>query len=270
VIAFSPWLVAIILGLVEGVTEFLPVSSTGHLIVVSAMLDFTGERADTFSVVIQIGAIFAVIWHYRATLFEMVAGFLTKVEERRLAGHLLLAFTPAVVLGLLLHDWIKAALFSPVIVAWALVLGGVVILLLEWRRPAVSAPTIEAISWRQALMIGLAQCLAMVPGTSRSAATILGGYAVGLSRPAATAFSFLLAIPTILGAAVLDLAKTRDLLGPEDLPLFLLGIAVAFVSALMVIRGFLRFVERHSFVVFAWYRIAFGGLLFGLFAFGVL
>jgi undecaprenyl-diphosphatase len=270
VIAFSPWLVAIVLGLVEGITEFLPVSSTGHLIVVSAMLDFTGERADTFSVVIQIGAIFAVIWHYRVTLWEMLTGLLTRVEERRLAGHLLLAFVPAVVLGLLLHDWIKAVLFSPVIVAWALIVGGGVILLLEWRRPAVTAPTIETMSWRQALLIGLAQCLAMVPGTSRSAATILGGYAVGLSRPAATAFSFLLAIPTILGAAVLDLAKTRDLLGPEDLPLFALGIAVAFVSALMVIRGFLRFVERHSFVAFAWYRIAFGTLLFGLFAFGVL
>lgn len=269
-IVFTPWLVAILLGLVEGVTEFLPVSSTGHLIVVGAMLDFTGERADTFSVVIQIGAIVAVIWHYRATLWELLTGFLTKVEERRLAGHLLLAFAPAVVLGLLLHDWIKAVLFSPVIVAWALVVGGVVILLLEWRRPAVTAPTIEGMSWRQALLIGLAQCLAMVPGTSRSAATILGGYAVGLSRPAATAFSFLLAIPTILGAAVLDLAKTRDLLGPEDVPLFALGTAVAFVSALMVIRGFLRFVERHSFVAFAWYRIAFGGLLFGLFAFGVL
>jgi undecaprenyl-diphosphatase len=270
VIAFSPWLVAIILGLVEGITEFLPVSSTGHLIVVSAMLDFTGERADTFSVVIQIGAIFAVIWHYRVTLFEMMTGFVTKVEERRLAGHLLLAFAPAVVLGLLLHDWIKAVLFSPVVVASALIVGGVVILLLEWRRPAVTAPTIEAMSWRQALMIGLAQCVAMVPGTSRSAATILGGYAAGLSRPAATAFSFLLAIPTILGAATLDLAKARDLLGPEDIPLFALGISVAFVSALMVIRGFLRFVERHSFVVFAWYRIAFGGFLFGLFALGIL
>jgi undecaprenyl-diphosphatase len=270
VIALTPWLVAIILGLVEGITEFLPVSSTGHLIVVSAMLDFTGARADTFSVVIQVGAIFAVIWHYRVTLFEMVTGFVTKVEERRLAGHLLLAFTPAVVLGLLLHDFIKAVLFSPVVVASALIIGGLVILLLEWRRPAVTAPTIETMSWRQALMIGLAQCVAMVPGTSRSAATILGGYAAGLSRPAATAFSFLLAIPTILGAAALDLVKSGDLLGPEDVPLFALGTAVAFVSALMVIRGFLRFVERHTFVVFAWYRIAFGCFLFGLFALGIL
>ncbi len=269
-IAIPPFLIAIILGLVEGVTEFLPVSSTGHLIVVGAMLDFVGERADIFSVVIQIGAIVAVIWHYRQTLRELVLGIATKPEERRLAGHLLLAFSPAVILGLLLHDWIKAVLFSPVIVAGALMVGGVVILLLEWLRPAVTAPTIETMSWRQALFIGLAQCLAMIPGTSRSAATILGGYAVGLSRPAATAFSFLLAIPTILGAAALDLLKGQDLLGAADVPLFALGTFVAFVSALAVIRGFLRFVERHSFVVFAWYRILFGGVLFLLFWRGAL
>lgn len=264
-----PLLVAIILGVVEGVTEFLPVSSTGHLIVVGALLDYTGERADIFSVVIQVGAILAVIWHYRATLMALLRGVRTDPSERRLAGNLALAFAPAVVLGLALHDWIKT-LFAPGVVAWALVLGGIAILLLEWRRPAVRAPTIEAITWRQAVAIGLAQCVAMIPGTSRSAATILGGYAVGLSRPAATAFSFLLAIPTILGAAVLDLAKGHALLGPDDLPLFAVGTAVAFLSALLVIRGFLRFVERHTFVAFAWYRIAFGGLLFVLFGVGVL
>lgn len=261
-ILLPPLLIAVLLGLVEGITEFLPISSTGHLIVVGALLDFTGARADIFSVVIQVGAIFAVIWHYRHTLITLLTGFATDPGERRLAWHLLLAFAPAVVLGLLWHDWIKAVLFTPTVVATALVVGGVVILGLEWRRPVVTAATITEMTWRQALLVGVAQCLAMIPGTSRSASTILGGYAVGLSRSAATAFSFLLAIPTILGAATLDLVKGHGALGATDLPLFAVGTLAAFISALVVIRGFLKFVERHTFVAFAWYRIGFGGVLF--------
>lgn len=256
-----PVLLAIILGLVEGATEFLPISSTGHLIAVGAILDFTGDRAATFEVVIQFGAILAVIWHYRTTLWHLALRMYRAGPERRLAGNLLLAFVPAVLVGLALHDWIKAVLFSPSVVATALVVGGVVMLLIEWRTPRMTTPAVEAMGPRQALLIGAAQVLAMIPGTSRAAATILGGYVVGLSRPAATEFSFLLAVPTIVGAAGFDLVKSRGLLSADDLGFFLVGTTVAFISALLVIRGFLRFVEGHSFVAFAWYRIGFGALL---------
>ena len=256
-----PVLIAIILGLVEGATEFLPVSSTGHLIAVGALLDFTGDRAATFEVVIQFGAILAVIWHYRRTLWQLAVRMYRPGPDRRLAGNLLLAFFPAVIVGLLLHDWIKAVLFAPSVVAIALVVGGLIMLLIEWRAPRTTADTVEAMRPGQALLVGAAQVLSMIPGTSRAAATILGGYAVGLSRPAATEFSFLLAVPTIVGAAGFDLVKSRSLLSADDLGFFLVGTVVAFLSALLVIRGFLRFVEGHSFVVFAWYRIIFGGIL---------
>jgi|CXWL01.1.fsa_nt_gi undecaprenyl-diphosphatase len=257
----APLLIALILGLVEGITEFLPISSTGHLIVVGDLLQFTGERAATFEVVIQVGAILAVIWHYRATLLALVTRMGRPGPERGLVGNLLLGFFPAAVAGVLLIHWIKAHLFSPTVVAWALMIGGVVMLLLEWRRPKVTAPTLADVTPRQALGIGVAQALAIIPGTSRAATTILGGYAFGLSRAAATEFSFLLAIPTIIGAATLDLAKSWRLFTVADAPMFAVGLIVSFVSALVVIRGFLRYVERHSFTVFAWYRIAFGAAL---------
>ncbi len=269
-IYLPPILVAVILGLVEGATEFLPVSSTGHLIAIGAMLDFTGDRAATFEVVIQIGAIFAVIWHYRRSLLQMATGFLRPGTERSVVMNLVVAFLPAAVIGLMLHSWIKEVLFAPVVVAWALVIGGFVMLLIERWAPVSTADSVAVVRPRQALVIGLAQVVSMIPGTSRAAATILGGYAAGLSRPAATEFSFLLAIPTIIGAAGLDLFKSRDLLGPDDIMLFAVGIVVSFVSALAVIRGFLKFVERHSFTVFAWYRIAFGCLLGLLFWFRVI
>lgn len=263
-------LTAIILGLVEGITEFLPVSSTGHLIVGGALLDFTGERAATFEVVIQLGAILAVVWHFRVRLWAMIVGVFCGGPNRLLVGNVLLAFLPAAVLGVLLIDLIKAWLFSPVVVAIALVIGGVVMLALEWLHPRVAVESLDEIRPRQALWIGAAQCLAMIPGTSRAAATILGGYAAGLSRPTATEFSFLLAIPTIVGAATLDLWQSRDLLAASDLTMIAIGSFVAFVSALAVIRGFLRFVARHSFTAFAWYRIGFGGFLFVLFALRVI
>lgn len=262
----APLLIAVILGLVEGATEFLPVSSTGHLIVVGGWLHFQGERAATFEVVIQVGAILAVVWHYRAALLALAMRMFRPGPERALVANLLVGFLPAAVAGLLLIKWIKATLFASSVVAWALIIGGVVMLLLEWRRPRVTAPTLAQVSPRQALGIGLAQVLAIIPGTSRAAATILGGYAFGLSRPAATEFSFLLAIPTLVGAATLDLAKSWDLFAPQDVPMFAVGIVVSFFTALLVIRGFLRFVASHSFVVFAWYRIAFGALLLFLLA----
>lgn len=267
---FAPMLVAVLLGLVEGATEFLPVSSTGHLIVAGGLLDFTGERAATFEIVIQLGAILAVVWHYRATLWSLATRWLTDASERRLTLNLALGFLPAAVIGVLVHDWIKANLFSPTTVAAALIIGGVVMLLLEWARPAVVTDEVRQVTPRQAFGVGCAQVLAMIPGTSRSAATILGGYALGLSRPAATEFSFLLAIPTIIGAAGFDLVKSRDLLSSADIPMFVVGTLVAFLSALAVIRIFLRFIERHSFAAFAWYRIAFGSLLFLLFALRVM
>lgn len=269
-IHLSPLVVAVILGLVEGATEFLPVSSTGHLIAVGAMLSFTGERAGTFQVVIQLGAILAVIWHYRARLAGMVRRSLRPGPDQAMTINVLVAFLPAAIIGFLAIDVIKTHLFSTVVVAAALVIGGVVMLWLEWLRPRTTAPSLEGITRRQALWIGLAQCVAMIPGTSRAAATILGGYAAGLSRPVATEFSFLLAIPTIVGAASLDLWQSRDLLGRGDLPMFAVGVVVAFVSALVVIRGFIRFVERHTFRGFAWYRIAFGALLFALLGAGLL
>ena len=265
-----PLLVALLLGLVEGATEFLPISSTGHLIIAGSLLDFTGERAATFEIVIQLGAILAVIWHYRRTLTGMLAHWMSNPSERRLMVSLALAFTPAAVIGLLLHHWIKTALFNPVTVATTLVFGGVVMLWLEWRRPISSTTDVRQLSFRQAFGIGLAQVLSLIPGTSRAAATILGGYVLGLTRPAATEFSFLLAIPTIVAATGYDMLKSRDLFSAADLPMFLVGLVVSFLSALLVIRGFLRFVERHSFNVFAWYRIGLGGLLFLLFALGVM
>lgn len=254
-------LVAVILGLVEGITEFLPVSSTGHLIASGALLNFTGPRADTFTVVIQLGAILAVIWHYRAILRQMIVGWSRPGADQRLAVNLVLAFLPAAVIGLIFHDYIKAVLFSPVVVAVALIVGGVIMLGVEWLAPRTTARDLTAIRPRQAMWIGAAQVVSMIPGTSRAAATILGGYAAGLSRPAATEFSFLLAIPTIVGAAGLDLYKSRDLLVLEDAGFFVVGTVVAFLSALAVIRGLVRFVERHTFTTFALYRIVAGGLL---------
>jgi undecaprenyl-diphosphatase len=268
--AISSMVVAVILGLVEGITEFLPVSSTGHLIAVGELLGFTGERASTFEVVIQVGAIFAVIWHYRLLLWGMMRNAFRAGPDQKLAVNVLLSFLPAAVLGFLLIDVIKTYLFSTLVVAVALIVGGFVMLWLEWLTPRTTTTMLTGVKWSQALCIGLAQCIAMIPGTSRAAATILGGYAAGLSRPAATEFSFLLAIPTILGAGALDLWQNRDLIGSADVPMFAVGILVAFASALLVIRGFLRFVERHSFAGFAWYRIGFGTVLLGLIGLGVL
>lgn len=261
-----PIVIAVVLGLVEGLTEFLPVSSTGHLIVAGSFLGFTGPRAATFEIVIQVGAIFAVIWHYRALLLDLLRRVTSDPVEGRLAGNLLLGFLPAAFVGAVLHHWIKDHLFTPVTVAAAFIVGGVVILLIEWMRPITVTAEVRGVSPRQALGIGIAQVLALIPGTSRSASTILGGYLLGLSRPAATEFSFLLAIPTLLAAAGYDILKSRHLFTGADMPMFAAGIAVSFAAALVVIRGFLRYVQRHSFRAFAWYRIAFGAVILVLVA----
>ncbi len=257
----SLYLVAVILGLVEGVTEFIPVSSTGHLILAGHWLGFEGDRAKAFEIFIQLGAILAIVWLYRGRLIELARRAARDAGARAVIGNLFIAFLPVAVVGLLIHSWIKSHLFDPVVVAIALVAGGVVILLIERWHPATTTSEIDRIPRRTALGIGIAQVLSLIPGTSRSAATILGGYSLGLSRRTATEFSFLLAIPVMLAATVFDLWKSRHGLVSGDAPIFAVGFGVAFASALVVVHAFLRFVSSHSFRPFAWYRIVFGLVL---------
>ena len=249
------------LGLVEGATEFVPVSSTGHLIVVSNWLHLVDERAKTFDIFIQLGAILAIVWLYRRRLGQVVLSAGRNSQSRRFVSNLLIAFLPAAVVGFLAHDWIKARLFNPVVVAVALVVGGVLILIIERWSPQSTVTEVDDLRPRTALGIGLAQVLSLVPGTSRSGATIMGGYVLGLSRVAATEFSFFLAIPVMLAATLYDLLKSWSYLAPSDAPMFVVGFIVSFASAVVVVRGFLRYVSRHSFAVFAWYRIVLGVLL---------
>ncbi|MEO6058300.1 MAG: undecaprenyl-diphosphate phosphatase [Gemmatimonadales bacterium] len=252
---------AALLGLLEGVTEFIPVSSTGHLILASAWLGETGEAAKTFDIFIQLGAILAIVWLYRARLARVLLDARTDAGSRRFLSNLAIAFLPAAIVGLLAHDWIKARLFTPVVVASALVAGGLLILLIERLHPRERTPEVGDVQPATALGIGLAQVLSLIPGTSRSGATIMGGYAMGLSRRAATEFSFFLSIPVMFAATCYDLLKSRGALSGADAPAFAVGFAVAFVSALIVVKAFLRYVSGHSFAVFAWYRIALGVLL---------
>jgi undecaprenyl-diphosphatase len=252
---------AVILGLVEGATEFIPVSSTGHLIVVSEWLGQVDERAKTFDIFIQLGAILAIVWLYRARLQRTVAAARSDPVSRRFLLNLAIGFLPAAVVGFLIHDWIKARLFNAEVVAVALVVGGVLILLIERWRPRVSVEEVSELRPATALGIGLAQVLSLVPGTSRSGATIMGGYALGLSRTAATEFSFFLAIPVMFAATTFDLLKSWGSLSAADVPFFAVGFVVSFLSALVVVKGFLSYVSNHSFAVFAWYRIAFGAFL---------
>jgi len=252
---------AALLGLVEGATEFIPVSSTGHLIVASHWLGLVDERAKTFDIFIQLGAILAIVWIYRTRLVQTLVQPRRDPTSRRLLVNLMIAFLPAAVVGFLTHDWIKARLFNPSVVAIALVLGGILILLIEQWSPAASVHDVNDVPPRTALGIGLAQVLSLIPGTSRSGATIMGGHALGLSRTAATEFSFFLAVPVMLAATTYDLAKSWSLLTAGDVPMFAVGFLVSFVSAVIVVKAFLSYVSGHSFAVFAWYRIGFGLLL---------
>lgn len=252
---------AAILGLVEGATEFIPVSSTGHLIVVSDWLNLVDERSKTFDVFIQLGAILAIVWLYRARLSQAILSAREDPRSRRFMGNLLIAFLPAALVGFLAHNWIKTHLFNPTVVAVALVVGGILILLIERWAPVPRVNDVTALPPRTALGIGLAQVLSLVPGTSRSGATIMGGYALGLSRVAATEFSFFLAIPVMLAATLYDLVKSWSGLVPTDAPMFAVGFFVSFLSAVIVVRAFLAYVSGHNFNAFAWYRIAFGAVL---------
>jgi undecaprenyl-diphosphatase len=250
-----------ILGLVEGATEFIPVSSTGHLIVVSNWLGLVDERAKTFDIFIQLGAILAIVWLYRVRLWRTVVAARHDMASRRFLGNLFIAFLPAAIVGVVTYSWIKARLFNSTVVAVALVVGGVLILLIERLAPEPKVNDVNGVPSRTALGIGLAQVLSLIPGVSRSGATIMGGYSLGLSRTAATEFSFFLAIPVMFAATTYDLLKSWSLLVPSDVPLFAVGFIVSFVSALVVVRVFLSYVSGHSFRVFAWYRIGFGALL---------
>jgi undecaprenyl-diphosphatase len=250
---------AAMMGLVEGLTEFLPISSTGHLILAGALLGFDDDKAKVFDIAIQTGAILAVIIVYWAKIRHTLWAVRYNVDAQRLVMNVVMGFLPAVVLGLLFGKIIKAHLFTPWVVATTFIIGGFIILWAE-RRPvsAVRIESVDDLRGRDALKVGLVQCLAMIPGTSRSGATIIGGMLLGLSRKAATDFSFFLAIPTLIGAGVYSLYKERALLSLADAPMFAVGLLVSFLSAWVCVRWLLKFISTHSFEVFAWYRIAFG------------
>jgi undecaprenyl-diphosphatase len=252
---------ALILGIVEGITEFLPISSTGHQIIVADLIGFGGERAMAFNIIIQLGAILAVVWEYRRKIFDVVIGLPKERQAQHFTRNLLIAFFPAVILGVAFADLIHQYLFNPVTVAVALVVGGVIMLWAERRTHAVHAETVDDMSWKDALKIGCAQCLAMIPGTSRSGATIIGGLLFGLSRKAATEFSFFLAMPTMVGAAVYSGYKYRELFQASDLPVFAIGFVTSFIFAMIAVRALLKFIGNHSYAAFAWYRIGFGLLI---------
>ena len=252
------------MGVVEGLTEFLPISSTGHLILTAALLDMPGEKTKLFEVVIQTGAIMAIVSLYAAKLWQTLVDLPTQRQAQRFTLNVLIGFFPAALAGVLFIDFIKGALFNPLVVALGFIVGGFVILWaehLQKKGARVSVDDVDSVGWSDALKVGLIQCVALVPGVSRSGATIIGAMLVGFNRKAATEFSFFLAIPMLFGAAAYDLFKNRDLLSVADLPLFTVGMVVSWLSAWVCVKWLLRFVGNHSFVAFAWYRIAFGGLI---------
>lgn len=258
---------AIFLGVVEGATEFIPVSSTGHLILAGEWIGFEGPFADTFDIFIQLGAILAILWIYRVKVLGALAGVVSDPVARRLWTNLILAFIPAGIVGFLFYDSIKAVLFRPVVVAAALVVGGVAILLIEWWNPPSNVENVDNVPPAKAFGVGLAQILSLVPGVSRSGATIMGGMALGLSRKTAAEFSFFVAIPTMIIATMYELLSNLETLNAGNIVLLAAGFVTAFVSALLVVRAFIRFISTHTFVPFAWYRIVLGVVLLGKYLF---
>lgn len=277
---------ALILGIVEGLTEFLPISSTGHLILVGDLLNFNDERGKVFEIAIQLAAILAVVWEYRIKISQVIIRLPTDRTARRFAGNLIVAFLPAAILGILFSKAIKLYLFNPITVAIAFIIGGIIILWVELRPRhlrirkndevlilrieryirKIRIHNVDDMTWKDALKIGFAQAVAMIPGTSRSGATIIGGLLFGLERRAATEFSFFLAIPTMFAATAYDVLKNKDLLHTSDMPMFIVGGLASFISAFFAVRGLLKYIGKHDFSVFAWYRIIFGLLI--LFAVG--
>ncbi len=254
----------LILGLVEGVTEFLPISSTGHLIIAGDLLNFNDEKGKIFEIVIQLGAILAVCWAYRAKIGQVLTTTGEKTSQR-LIVNLALAFMPAAIIGLAFHHQINEYLFKPLSVACALILGGIAILIIERVAPQPDTTNVDDMDWKHALKIGFAQTVSLIPGVSRSGATILGGLMFGLSRSAATEFSFFLAIPIMFAATAFELLSNRHLLSWQDFDLFAVGFVTAFISALLVIKLFIRYVAKHDFTGFAWYRIVFGIIVLAYF-----
>ncbi|MCB5208124.1 undecaprenyl-diphosphate phosphatase [Methylovorus mays] len=253
---------AAVLGILEGATEFLPISSTGHLIVAGDLLNFNDDKGKVFEIVIQLGAILAVCWEYRSRLINVAQGLTSNAKSQRFVLNVFIGFLPAAVLGLVFHSFIKTHLFSPINVAVALIVGGFLILWIErhfdGKDVVHKAATLDDITPLQALKVGFAQSLAMIPGTSRSGATILGGMLFGLSRKAATEFSFFLAIPVMLAASGYDVFKNRALFSADDIPMFAVGFIMAFIAALIAVKTLIRYVANHDFRAFAYYRIVFG------------
>jgi len=250
---------ALILGIIEGLTEFLPISSTGHLILAGHLLGFNDDKGKVFEIAIQTGAMLAIVWEYRARFRAAISGFGRRPESTRFVTNIVIAFIPAAILGLTFGKFIKAHLFAPVPVAMAFIVGGLIILWVERRgQPSVRVQSVDDMDWKDALKVGLAQAVALIPGTSRSGATNIGGMLFGLSRKAAAEFSFFLAVPTLMAAGAYDLFKNRELLSWSDLPLFGVGGLAAFVSAFFCVRWLMRYIISHDFTIFAWYRIIFG------------
>lgn len=254
---------ALILGIVEGLTEFLPISSTGHLILAADLLGFNDDKGKIFEIVIQTGAMLAIVWEYRLRFSRVLGGMFSDAAAQRFIARLLVAFMPAAIMGLLFGSYIKAMLFRPVPVAIAFIAGAFVILWAEKRQHRTRVVEVDDMSWRDALLVGCAQCFALIPGTSRSGSTIIGGMLFGLSRRAATEFSFFLAVPTLVAAGAYDAWKNRALLDVHDIGLFGVGLVAAFVSAFLCVRWLLRFIVSHDFTIFAWYRIVFGLIVLG-------
>ena len=257
----GPLLKAAILGIVEGLTEFLPISSTGHLILAGELLGFNDEKGKAFLIMIQTGAMLAVMWHYRVKFFQLAVGLFHRRDEQVFVLRLFIAFLPAAIMGLLFGDFIKAHLFGSVPVAIALILGAIVILVVERTYKDWHIEHLDQVGWRYALLIGLAQCFALLPGVSRAGATIIGGMVCGLSRKAATEFSFFLAVPTLIAAGGYDFLKHRGAFSADDSAILAVGLIVSFISALICIRWLLRYVASHTFNIFAWYRIILGVII---------
>lgn len=253
-----------ILGVVEGLTEFLPISSTGHLILAGDLLDFNDDKAKLFTIVIQVGAILAICWEYRGKIASVLTGLTSDRQAQKFVLNLAVAFVPLASLGLLFGKHIKALLFKPLPVALAFIVGAFVIIWAEKREHKIRVHSVDDLSMLDAFKLGIAQAFALIPGTSRSGSTIIGGLLFGLSRKAATEFSFFLAIPTLIIASLYDLYKHRDLLHVEsDVASFAVGLIAAFISALFAVKGLLRYISHHDFIIFAWYRIAFGLIVIG-------
>lgn len=258
------YVTAALLGVVEGLTEFIPVSSTGHLILLVDLLGFAGPRGHVFEIVIQLGAILAVCWLYREKLWRTALGIFSEKKSQHFIAMIVIGFLPAMVLGAVFHDSIKTVLFSPMVVSVMLIVGGVIIVWIEKKRPEAHIAQIDDIDSKLALKIGLCQAIALIPGVSRSGATIMGALMLGVERKAATEFSFFLAIPTMLAATIYDTYKNRASLNFDDATLIAIGFIAAFISAILVVKTVIGFVSRHGFIPFAYYRIALGTLMLAL------